>query len=74
VLTAREAEIALLAEQHSNQDIAAQLGLSVRTVESHISNGLRKAGASTRQQLAEMARRTGGTPPPAAPPRARLET
>ncbi len=74
VLTAREAEIALLAEQRSNQDIAAQLGLSVRTVESHISNGLRKTGASTRQQLAEMARRAGGTPPPTAPPRARLET
>ncbi|WP_422935408.1 LuxR C-terminal-related transcriptional regulator [Sinomonas sp. P47F7] len=60
LLTAREAEVALLAEERSNQDIAALLKLSIRTVESHISNGLRKTGTATRQQLAEVARRASG--------------
>lgn len=50
-LSVRETEIALLAGHQSNQEIAVQLGLSVRTVESHISNALRKTQTPTRNAL-----------------------
>ncbi|WP_428985743.1 response regulator transcription factor [Sinomonas terricola] len=43
-------------QRFRNQDIAAQLKLSVRTVESHISNALRKTGAISRKELTEIAR------------------
>ena len=55
-LTVRETEVALLVGNHSNQEIAAQLGLSVRTVESHISNALRKTQTPTRNALFELVR------------------
>ncbi|OFI39398.1 hypothetical protein BIU82_13780 [Arthrobacter sp. SW1] len=55
-LTAREREVALLAGLSSNADIADKLGLSVRTVETHISNARRKTGATTRSQLSAMVR------------------
>ncbi|MDQ4503864.1 LuxR C-terminal-related transcriptional regulator [Sinomonas sp. ASV322] len=55
-LTEREKEVALLASAFGNQDIAAQLKLSVRTVESHISNALRKTGAISREELTEITR------------------
>ena len=55
-LTAREIEMALLAGQKTNLEIAEQFGLSIRTVESHISNALRKTGAPTRRALFELVR------------------
>lgn len=55
-LTLREIEVALVAGQQSNQDIAEQFGISVRTVESHISNALRKTDTTTRKQLADLIR------------------
>ncbi|WP_422934942.1 LuxR C-terminal-related transcriptional regulator [Sinomonas sp. P47F7] len=55
-LTARETEVALMVGQKSNQEIAEQFGLSVRTVESHVSNALRKTGATTRGALFELVR------------------
>lgn len=55
-LTAREAEIlALVAEGRSNQDIAAALVLSVRTVERHISNIYQKLGLDGRTARAAAA-------------------
>jgi ATP/maltotriose-dependent transcriptional regulator MalT len=55
-LTAREAEIlALVAEGRSNQEIAAELVLSVRTVERHISNIYEKLGLDGRTARAAAA-------------------
>jgi ATP/maltotriose-dependent transcriptional regulator MalT len=55
-LTAREAEIlGLLAEGRSNQEIAADLVLSVRTVERHISNIYQKLGLDGRTARAAAA-------------------
>lgn len=52
-LTARELEIAsLVAAGDSNPEIAAALFLSRKTVERHVSNILRKAGARNRTELA----------------------
>jgi DNA-binding CsgD family transcriptional regulator/tetratricopeptide (TPR) repeat protein len=48
-LTVREAEILrLVAAQQSNKEIAAELVLSVHTVERHIQNAYRKIGANSR--------------------------
>jgi DNA-binding CsgD family transcriptional regulator len=55
-LTAREAEIlALVAEGRSNQEIAAELVLSVRTVERHVSNIYQKLGLDGRTARAAAA-------------------
>jgi DNA-binding CsgD family transcriptional regulator len=52
-LTRREAEVAVLAARGlTNRDIAAQLFLSVRTVEVHVDRILTKLGFHTRTQLA----------------------
>ncbi len=60
-LTAREAEVlALLRQRLSNGEIAEQLVVSVRTVESHVSALLRKLGAEDRRALARLA---GPAPP-----------
>jgi DNA-binding CsgD family transcriptional regulator len=57
-LTAREQEVlGLLSEGRSNKEIAASLTCSVRTVEFHISNLLRKVGASSRLELVAGGRR-----------------
>ena len=54
-LTQREREIALLvAEGMSNRSLAAQLNLSVRTVEGHIYRAMTKTGCSTRDELATL--------------------
>jgi DNA-binding NarL/FixJ family response regulator len=52
-LTPRERTVAeLVAEGHSNRDIAAALHLSPRTVETHVSRILRKTGLRSRAGLA----------------------
>jgi predicted ATPase/DNA-binding CsgD family transcriptional regulator len=56
-VSAREAEIlALVGEHRSNAEIGAQLFISVRTVETHVSSLLRKLGAPDRRALADLAR------------------
>ena len=56
-LSARELEVVrLVADGLANKAIAAQLHLSVRTVESHVRHVLAKAGLSNRTQLATWAR------------------
>ena len=54
-LSSREAEIArLVCSGLTNRDIAGQLYLSVRTVDSHVAKVLTKVGVSTRVALASM--------------------
>lgn len=53
-LTPRESEICALVPSLTNSDIAARLHISVRTVENHISNALRKTGLLTRSDLGEL--------------------
>jgi len=59
-LTAREAEVlALLAAGRSNQDIAEDLVLSIKTVERHVANIYAKIGAHGRVEAATFAMRHG---------------
>ena len=61
-LTAREREVALLAAAgSSSREIAAQLVVSVRTVDNHLQNAYRKLGVTRRQEL------PGVLTPPAPP-------
>lgn len=51
-LTAREGNvIELVAKGLTNKDIAARLSISTRTVETHVSNAMRKLGVSSRTEL-----------------------
>jgi len=51
----REAEVLTLVGEHrSNAEIAAQLFISVRTVETHVSSLLRKLGVPDRRALADL--------------------
>src|SRR5262245_52052609 len=55
-ISAREAEILTLVGEHrSNAEMGAQLFISVRTVETHVSSLLRKLGAPDRRALADLA-------------------
>lgn len=55
-LTPRETEVLqLTAWGHSNKEIANRLGLSVKTVEVHKTNGMRKLGMTSRLQLVRFA-------------------
>lgn len=57
-VTRREAEVFwLVGERLANREIADRLGLSERTVESHVSSLLRKLGHETRRGLVEGAAR-----------------
>ena len=59
-LTRREVEVAVFAARGlTNRDIAAQLFLSVRTVEVHVDHILTKLGFRTRTQLAAWAHEEG---------------
>lgn len=65
MITEREAEVlAALRERLTNTEIAAQLHISVRTVESHVSALLRKLGAANRRDLAGIALRSSHLPSP----------
>jgi DNA-binding CsgD family transcriptional regulator len=64
-LTARQREVAVLVAQgKSNSAIAAELVVTVRTVEAHITHILRKLGFSSRTQIAAWAVDKGLAPPP----------
>ena len=59
-LTPREEEIVkLVAEAHSNEDIAAMLHISKKTVERHRANVLQKLGMRDRVELTRYAIRRG---------------
>ncbi|GAB3620980.1 hypothetical protein GCM10027417_22410 [Glutamicibacter endophyticus] len=53
-LSPREREVGMLTGRLSNQQIAHRLHLSVRTVENHVANALKKTGAGTRQNLYQL--------------------
>jgi DNA-binding NarL/FixJ family response regulator len=60
-LTPREAEVlALIADGRSNAEIARELGLSVKTVQNHVSNVLAKLQVRDRTQAALRVRGLGG--------------
>jgi DNA-binding NarL/FixJ family response regulator len=64
-LTAREREIlTLVAQGHSNRDIAGRLVISERTARTHVSNVLTKLQLSSRTQAALLAIREGLIPGP----------
>jgi DNA-binding CsgD family transcriptional regulator len=56
-LTGRESDIArLVAARKSNKEIATQLGISARTVTTHVANIFSKLGVSSRGELADRIR------------------
>ena len=60
LLSPRERDVlALVAEGHSNKDIAEALYVSPNTVKTHVASLLNKLSASTRSQLAAIALRQG---------------
>jgi DNA-binding CsgD family transcriptional regulator len=55
-LTPREAEVVrLMASGRTNADVAAELGLSARTVQTHLQRAYRKLGVRTRSEAARIA-------------------
>jgi DNA-binding CsgD family transcriptional regulator len=64
-ISAREAEVlAALGGHLTNAEIGAQLFMSVRTVESHVSSLLRKLQVADRRALAALAAITPSAPSP----------
>lgn len=62
-VTGREAEVlAVIGGRLTNMEIAERLGISVRTVESHVSALLRKLGLPGRPALIHLARELAGRP------------
>ncbi|MBI2460276.1 MAG: response regulator transcription factor [Candidatus Rokubacteria bacterium] len=62
-LTSREREVfQLVAEGHSNQETAARLSISPRTVETHRASVMRKLGLRTQSDLIRFALRRGLLP------------
>jgi len=58
-LTARELEVAqLVVDRKTNPEIAAQLFLSQKTVETHLRNMFRKLGVASRVELARAVERS----------------
>jgi DNA-binding NarL/FixJ family response regulator len=56
-VTGREADVLrLVIAGQANKEIAAALRLSIRTVEKHVENLLRKTGARSRTELAVTSR------------------
>jgi RNA polymerase sigma factor (sigma-70 family) len=69
VLTAREREVVTWAvEGMTNKEIATQLGISEKTVKTHLQNVFRKLKVSRRVQLLRL-RLTSSPPPPVPVPR-----
>ena len=55
-ITEREEEVLrLIARGHSNKEIAARLSVSVKTVEAHKANGMRKLGLADRTAIVDYA-------------------
>jgi DNA-binding CsgD family transcriptional regulator len=55
-LTPRELDVAtLLAYGHTNASIGERLGISIRTVEMHRANAMRKLGTQTRAEVVRWA-------------------
>jgi DNA-binding NarL/FixJ family response regulator len=70
VLTDREQEVAAWAVQGmTNKEIAAQLGISAKTVKTHLQNVFRKLKVSRRVQLSALSPHLASTAPRAAPQR-----
>jgi DNA-binding NarL/FixJ family response regulator len=65
VLTPRELEVLkLVAGGHTNQEIAEQLGISIKTVQAHRANVMEKLGLRDITHLVRFAIRTGLLPKP----------
>jgi DNA-binding NarL/FixJ family response regulator len=65
-LTAQELQVAqFVAEGLSNKEVAAQLFLSPRTIDSHLRNVFAKLEITSRTQLAHLHAQTGGARIPA---------
>jgi DNA-binding CsgD family transcriptional regulator len=63
-LTGRELEVArLVVDRRTNQEIADELFLSLKTVETHMRNMFRKLDVSSRVELARAVERDGSVPP-----------
>jgi ATP/maltotriose-dependent transcriptional regulator MalT len=63
ILTPREREVAaLVAEGRTNRQIGAQLHLSEKTIEKHVSNAMAKLGVRSRTGIARLVEREGFGP------------